>query len=535
MTYRILISDNLHQEGVNYLASQTDFEVETRAGLAPEVLREVIADYDGLIIRSDTKVTREILENAQRLKVIGRAGTGLDNVDVQEATRRGIVVMNAPGGNSESTAELTIAVIMAIHRHIPQAVASMKSGKWEKKKFQGRELTGKVLGVIGLGKTGSIVAKRAIRGLKMSVLAHDPARTSEAIAQIGAKPASLEEIYRKSDVITVHTPLNDSTRGLLGAHAFALMKDGVIIVNCARGGIVDEKALLEALESGRVAGAALDDFVVKPPAFNDLVVHPRVIATPQLGASTSEAQITVAMAIAQQVAEYLKSGVLKNAVNVPCADPTANRKILSYMDLAKRLGQFVGGFSTAGVVEMQVEYMGELSTWADVAPITNSALLGLLLKYEGSEVNFVNARLTAEDRGIRVLETKTSEPIQLGAEIGVTVTNAQGNSVRALGALIRRLGDEPRIVGIDAFVTEAVPAGPMLVVLNRDIPGVVAGVSGALADQGINIGQMNLSRDRPGGMAMSIINIDIPAPEHTLDTISKIKGIIQVRQVILDW
>ncbi len=535
MTYRILVSDNLHQDGVEYFASQADFLVDVRVGLAPESLRVAIADYDGLVIRSDTRVTKDILENARKLKVIGRAGTGLDNVDIQEATRRGIVVMNTPGGNSESAAELTIAMIMAVHRHIPQAVASMKMGKWEKKKFQGRELAGKVLGVIGLGKIGSIVARRAIQGLKMSVLAYDPARTVEAISQIGAKPASLEEIYRRSDVITVHTPLNDSTRGLVGAEAFRMMKDGVFIVNCARGGILDEEALLDALDSGKVAGAALDDFTMKPPGQHPLVVHPRVVATPHLGASTGEAQITVAVAIAQQVVAYLRDGVVRNAVNAPCADPTTNRKIAAYTDLAKRLGEFVGGLLRGGVAEMQVEYFGQLSTWPDVAPITNSALLGLLLQYEGAEVNLVNARMVAEDRGIKILETTTQEPVQLGADLGVAASNAQGEKVRALGALIQRVGDEPRIVGIDGFVTEAVPAGPMLVVVNRDIPGVVAGVSGALAANGINIGQMNLSRDRPGGMAMSIINIDVPATTAVLDIIQKIEGIVRVTQVTLDW
>ena len=369
----------------------------------------------------------------------------------------------------------------------------------------------------------------------MSVLAYDPARTAEAISQIGAKPASLEEIFRKSDVITVHTPLNDSTRGLVGAEAFRIMKDGVFIVNCARGGIVDEEALLAALNSGKVAGAALDDFTVKPPGLNPLAAHPRVVATPHLGASTSEAQITVAVAITQQVVDYLKLGVVRNAVNAPCTDPTANIRIAGYMDLAKRLGEFVSGLLTGGVVEMQVEYMGELSTWPDVAPVTNAALLGLLIQYEGSEVNSVNARLIAEERGIRILETTTSEPTQLRAELGVTITNAQGESVRALGALIRRIGDEPRIVGIDGFVTEAVPAGPMLVVVNRDIPGVVAGVSGALAAHGVNIGQMNLSRDRPGGMAMCIINIDIPASTAVLNAINEIEGIIRVKQLTLDW
>jgi D-3-phosphoglycerate dehydrogenase len=534
MTYRILVSDKLHQQGIDYFLSDVDFDVDVKTGLSQEALAEIISDYDGLVIRSDTRVTRQVLAKAAKLKVIGRAGTGLDNVDIPEATRRGIVVMNTPGGNSEAAAELTLALIMAVHRHIPQAVASMKMGRWEKKKFQGRELSGKMLGVIGLGKIGAIVTKRAVRGLKMAVLAYDPAMTDAATAQLGAKPTSLEEIYRKSDVITVHTPLNDSTRGLIGPDAFKLMKDGVVIVNCARGGIVDENALLDALNSGKVFGAALDDFTLKPPGNSELVVHPRVITTPHLGASTGEAQVTVALAIAEQMVAYLREGIVKNAANAPVVDPATRVKMMSYMDLARRLGQFVGGLLSSPVAEMEVEYLGEIASWSNAGPITNAALLGLLAHYEGTEVNYVNARLIAEDRGIKVLETTRHESSHSGATLAVTVRSGDAETLRVLGALIRRIGDEPRIIGIDEFVTEAVPAGPMLVVSNRDIPGVVAGVSGALAAHKINIGQMNLSRDRQGGMALSIINIDTPADENIMGAIEKIGGIVSVRQVILD-
>jgi len=367
----------------------------------------------------------------------------------------------------------------------------------------------------------------------MNVLGYDPAITESAASQWGVKPASLEEIYRRSDVITVHTPLNSDTRGMVDSEAFRKMKDGVIIVNCARGGIVDEEALLEALDSGKVSAAALDDFTVKPTGVHPLVMHPRVISTPHLGASTSEAQINVAEAIAQQMIDYLQRGVVKNAVNVPGSDPADSARIAPYLDLAHRLAQFVGGLAPEGIVQMEVEYRGEFSA-ADLGILTNAALVGLLTRFEGTEVNHVNASVIAQDRGIRVLETTKKEGIERAASLRIQVTCSSGSCLSAHGALIKRVGDEPRIIGIDQFVTEAVPAGPMLIVSNRDIPGMVAGVSGALADRGINIAQMNLSRDREGGLAMSIINIDTPADSATLLAISQIQGILTAKQVILD-
>ncbi|MCX5861925.1 MAG: phosphoglycerate dehydrogenase [Deltaproteobacteria bacterium] len=533
MDYHILVSDRVHQKAIDLFLSQPGFHVEVNTGLSVEALTDIIKSYDGLVIRSDTRVTAAIIAAAPKLRVIGRAGTGIDNVDVTAATRRGIVVMNTPGGNSGAAAELTLALIMAAHRHIPQAVASVKMGNWEKKRFQGREMAGKILGVIGLGKIGSLVGKRAGRGLRMNVLGYDPAITESAASQWGVKPASLEEIYRRSDVITVHTPLNSDTRGMVDSEAFRKMKDGVIIVNCARGGIVDEEALLEALDSGKVSAAALDDFTVKPTGVHPLVMHPRVISTPHLGASTSEAQINVAEAIAQQMIDYLQRGVVKNAVNVPGSDPADSARIAPYLDLAHRLAQFVGGLAPEGIVQMEVEYRGEFSA-ADLGILTNAALVGLLTRFEGTEVNHVNASVIAQDRGIRVLETTKKEGIERAASLRIQVTCSSGSCLSAHGALIKRVGDEPRIIGIDQFVTEAVPAGPMLIVSNRDIPGMVAGVSGALADRGINIAQMNLSRDREGGLAMSIINIDTPADSATLLAISQIQGILTAKQVILD-
>jgi D-3-phosphoglycerate dehydrogenase len=504
-----------------------------KMGLAPDELKRILGNYHGLVIRSATKVTKELLETATQLKVIGRAGTGLDNVDVAEATRRGIVVMNTPGGNSIATAEHTISMIMAAHRHIPQAVASMKEGKWEKKKFQGREMTGRTLGIIGLGKIGALVAKLAGRGLKMNVLGYDPVTTAEAASQMGVTIATLDEIFRRCDIITVHTPLNDETRDMVDADAFAAMRNGVIIVNCARGGIINEDALLAALESGKVAAAALDVMTVSPPGKHPLVMHPKVIMTPHLGASTGEAQINVAVAIAEQIIDYLEQGVAKNAVNVPTVDAKLSLKIGPYLDLAHRLAQFVTGLTPEGLVALEMVYSGEITGW-DFKPITNAALVGLLSRFEGLEVNQVNAPMIAQERGIKVSQTTLTESADHGSSLEIKIKTKDGTVRSAQGALIRRKGREPRIIGIDTFVTEAVPAGPMLVVTNRDVPGMIAGMSGALAAGGINIAQMNLSRDRAGGMAMSIINIDEPAEEATLDAIRSIDGILSVNQVILD-
>jgi D-3-phosphoglycerate dehydrogenase / 2-oxoglutarate reductase len=533
MAYNILVSDNLHQQGIDLLRQREGFHVDVKTGLSAEALKEIIGTYHGLVIRSATSVTAGLLQHATSLKVIGRAGTGLDNVDVSEATRRGIVVMNTPGGNAEATAEHTISLIMCAHRHIPQAVESMKEGKWEKKKFQGREMAGKTLGVIGLGKVGSIVGKLASRGLKMNVLGYDPVTTAAVASQAGVKLVSLDEIFRRSDVITVHTPLNDETRAMVNGAAFEKMREGVIVVNCARGGIIDENALLDALESGKVGAAALDVYSISPPGQHALVMHQRVISTPHLGASTGEAQINVAVAVVNQIIDYLEKGHVRNAVNLPSIDPAQRAKMAPYLNLARRLAQFLGRLTADGIVELEVEYQGEIAAW-DLSPLTNSALVGLLSGFEGTDVNQVNAPMIAQARGIRVLETTLEESELHGSSLVMKTRTSEGTSHAVQGALIRRIGYEPRIIGIDGFVTEAVPAGPMLIVTNRDIPGIISGVSGALASRRINIGQMNLSRDCIGGMAMSIINVDAPADKSTLDNIRNIEGIISVKQVILD-
>jgi D-3-phosphoglycerate dehydrogenase / 2-oxoglutarate reductase len=533
MKHSVLVTDNVDERGIDLFRQREGFSVDPINDLSGDDLKGIIGRYDALVVRGATRVTSEVLAAASRLKVIGRAGAGTDNIDVPEATRRGVVVMNVPGGNSVATAEHTISLIMAVHRHIPQACLSMKSGKWEKKKFQGREITGRTLGVIGLGKIGSLVAKLASRGLKMSVLGYDPAVSPDVLSKAGVKPSSLDEIFSGSDVITVHTPLNDETKGLINEGAFAKMKEGVIVVNCARGGIVDEDALLAGLESGKVSAAAMDVFTVSPPGRHPLVMHPKVITTPHLGASTGEAQINVAVSVIGQVIDFLEHGLIKNAVNAPAIDAALSHKIRPYLDLARRLAEFIGRFASGVITRMQVKYMGEIASW-DVKPVTNAAILGLLSSFLERGVNFVNAAILADSRGIRVSETTLKESSANGPSLEIQVGLADGSRWNVQGALIRRIGHEPRIIGLSGFVMEAVPAGPMLVVSNEDVPGMIAGMSGAIAAGGINIAQMNLSRDRTGGRAISIINLDAPADEETLNKIRGIKGILSVKQVILD-
>ncbi len=532
LKHKILICGAVHQNGIDLLAGKTGFQVDVKPDIRPEELSEILCDYHALIVHSNTGVTTDAIRKAENLKVIARAGAGLDNVDVAEATRRGVVVMNTPGVNAVATAEHTISMIAAVHRHIPQAAISMKKGLWEKKKFQGREMAGRTLGIIGLGKIGSMVAKRASSGFKMNVFGYDPAVTARAAAQMGVNLVSFDELLASSDILTVHVPLNKTTRGLIGATELNKTKKGVIIINCARSGIVDEKALLEALNSGRVSAAALDVTEGSLTADDPLVMHPSVIVTPHLGSSTQEAQIGVAVAVIKQITDFLEKGIIRNAVNVPTIDDGIRPKISRYLDLSRRLGHFLGQLSQTAITEMELEYSGEVIT--DLRPVANAALVGLLSAFEGSHVNFVNAAAIAEDRGIQVSETTLKEVTTHGPSLEVRTKLQDGAILSVQGAFIRRIGYEPRIIGIGKFVTEAVPAGPMLIVTNKDMPGMIAGMSSALAQSEINIAQMNLSRDCVGGSAMSIINLDSPADERTLNKIRAITGILSVSQVILD-
>lgn len=525
---KILISDNLAKVGVELLQQRGKFEVDFKPGLKPEELKAQISAYDGLIVRSESKVTADIIAAADNLKVIGRAGSGVDNIDTPAATARGIVVMNAAAGNSVTTAEQTIALLMSLARKTPQAHAKLKNGVWDKKSFMGVELQGKTLGVIGLGNIGKIVASRAL-GLAMKVVAYDPFITKEAAAKAGIELGSLDDVFTRADFLTVHTPLTEETRGIVGAAAFEKMKKGVRIINCARGGLVDEQALYDAIKSGKVAGAALDVFVKEPvPTDHPLLTLDEVIVTPHLGASTTEAQDTVAVIIAEEVANYLETGAIAGAVNVAAVSAEALKVVGPYLALGEKLGGFQSQYFEAPVSEVQITYSGEVAD-LDVKPITQAILTGLLAPFS-ARVNQVNASVIAEERGIRVTETKARAPHDYAALIEVVVKGETGQASVA-GTLFGR--DDLRIVEIDSYRVEAVPKGNLLLIRNDDKPGVVGRVGTFLGEHFINIAQLNLSRNRAGGTAMSVYQIDEQLRGSILQELAQVPLVLSVKQINL--
>ena len=525
---KILISDNLAKVGVELLQQRGQFEVDFKPGLKPEELKAAIGDYEGLIVRSESKVTADIIAAADKLKVIGRAGSGVDNIDTPAATARGIVVMNAAAGNSVTTAEQTIALLMALARKIPQAHAKLKNGVWDKKSFMGTELQGKTLGIIGLGNIGKIVAARA-QGLAMKVVAYDPFITKEAAAKAGIEVGTLHEVFTRADFVTVHTPLTDETRGIVGTAAFEKMKKGVRIINCARGGLVDETALYHALKSGKVAGAALDVFVKEPvPADHPLLTLDEVIVTPHLGASTTEAQDSVAVIIAEQVANYLETGAIAGAVNVSAVSAEALKVFRPYLELGEKLGAFQSQYFEQPVSEIQINYSGEVAD-LDVKPITQAILAGLLAPFS-ARVNQVNASVIAEERGLRVTEAKARAPHDYTTQIEVIVKGEDAQASVA-GTLFGR--DDLRIVAIDDYRVEALPKGNLLLIRNDDKPGVVGRVGTFLGEQFINIAQLNLSRNRAGGTAMSVYQVDEALRGSTLQELSQVPLVLSVKQISL--
>ncbi|MCZ6782009.1 MAG: phosphoglycerate dehydrogenase, partial [Proteobacteria bacterium] len=416
----VLVSDPLAPQGLEILRQASGIEVVDRPGASPGELLELIADAEGLVIRSGTKVTAELLERAEKLRVIGRAGIGVDNVDVPKATERGIVVVNTPEGNNVTTAEHAIALLVSLARHIPQATASLKAGRWEKTKFTGMELFNRTLGVIGLGNIGRVVAVRA-RGLGMKVIACDPYISAEAAARLDLPLVSFDELLSRADAITVHVPKTKDTTGLFGREAFAKVRPGVLVINAARGGIIDEEALLEALESGQVGGAALDVFEQEPPPDDHpLLHHDRVICTPHLGASTEQAQVNVSVAVAEQVRDYLLDGIVRNAVNVPSISPELLEEVRPYLVLAEKLGRFQGQLCPGAIEQVEVEYAGDVAD-LNVAPITIAMLKGLL-EPVSDLVNMVNAPVIAQERGITVVESKASRRMDFASTITVRVT-----------------------------------------------------------------------------------------------------------------
>ncbi len=525
---RVLIADGIADEGLKILTS-SNIQVDVRKKTSPEELASLIPEYDGLIVRSASKVTKDIIEKAKNLKIIGRAGIGVDNVDVSAATKRGIVVMNTPGGNSITTAEHTLAMIMAMARRIPQATASLKADKWEKSKFEGVELYNKFLGIIWFGNIVSILADRAL-GLKMQVLVYDPFISEEKAINLGVKKVNtLDEIYANADIITVHTPKTKETTGLINKAAFEKMKKGVMVVNCARGGIINEADLLEALQSGKVASAALDVFEVEPPVGNPLLKLDNVIATPHLGASTHEAQVNVSVDIAKQFVDYFTRGAIKNAVNFPTITSEMYAYLEPYIKLAEKLGKFMGQLHRDHIEEINIEYGGDIID-LNTQPLTLACVKGVLQHIYGDDVNYINASIVAKENGINIIESKTAQPIDFTNLITVKVKSKDGLN-KVSGAVFGK--KHMRLTMIDNFYIEAIPEGHILVLRNIDKPGVIGRLGTYLGSHNINIARMELGREAVGSEAIALLNIDDEPSNEVMDGLRKLENIISAEKVNL--
>jgi len=520
MAPRVLISDALSQRALDLFAER-GVAVEQRVGLRPEELRGIIGEFDGLAIRSATKVGPALLSAATRLRVIGRAGIGVDNVDVAGATARGIVVMNTPFGNSITTAEHAIAMMFALAREIPAASASTRAGKWEKARFMGVELTGKTLGVIGCGNVGAIVVDRAL-GLKMRVIASDPFLTPERARALGTEKVELDELFARADFITLHTPLTAQTRGVLDAAALARCKRGVRIVNCARGGLIDEGALLVALRAGQVAGAALDVYAEEPARDHPLFALDNVVCTPHLGASTTEAQENVALQIAAQMSDFLLSGAISHALNMPAVSAEDAPRLRPYLALADQLGSFVGQITPGGLLGVAIAYEGHVAE-LNTRPLTHAALAGLL-RPSSAYVNAVNAPMVARDRGIDVAETRRETQGEYHTRMDLTVTTPSG-TIHLGGTLF---SGKPRLIEIDGVALESELTPCMLFVRNKDAPGFIGKLGSALGQAGVNIANFNLGRVRPGADAVCLVAVDEEIPAALLQQIERLPGVVGV-------
>lgn len=509
---KVLISDNLGEAGIKIFNETKDIELDIKVGLSPKELKSVIGNYHALVIRSATKVTADILESAKQLKVVGRAGIGLDNVDIPAATKRGIVVMNTPTGNVVTTAEHTLALMLSLSRNIPQSTASLKAKRWDKKKLQGRELYNKILGVIGFGKIGSIVADRA-NGLKMQVIVHDPFVTHERIEKAGFESVSLEELYSRADYITVHVPKLKDTVGFINKKAFDQMKQGVMVINCARGGIFNESDLYDAMKSGKVAGAALDVFEVEPPYESPLLELDRLVCTPHLGASTLEAQTNVAVSVAEQIIDYLKNGTITNAVNVPSVTGKLLVKLGPFLSLGDRMGCLLAQLSSGRLQEVQIEYTGDFMN-LDLTPVSTAVLKGLLTSMVKDDVNFVNANVIAKDRGIKVSSTTISESEDYLNLITVKVITSETTDT-VEGTIFGK--KDPRIVCINDFRLEMIPDGHLALIHNVDKPGAIGSIGAVLGKHDINIDKMQVGQDKDGDRNIVFIRTDLPIPKDVLE------------------
>lgn len=519
---RVLISDKMDPNAARIFA-EMGCDVDVITGETPEQLIARIGEYDGLAIRSSTKVTKAILDAATNLKVIGRAGIGVDNVDIPYASSKGVVVMNTPFGNSITTAEHAIAMIFALARQIPEANAQTQAGLWPKNGFMGVEVTGKTLGLIGAGNIGSIVASRAL-GLKMKVVAFDPFLTPERAVEMGVEKADLDTLLAKADFITLHTPLTDQTRNILSRENLAKTKKGVRIVNCARGGLIDEAALKDALDSGQVAGAALDVFETEPAKESPLFGTPNFICTPHLGASTNEAQVNVALQVAEQMADFLVSGGVTNALNMPSLSAEEAPKLKPYMALAEKLGKLVGQLAHDNLTKIAIEVEGAAAQ-LNQKPITAAVLAGLMSQYSQS-VNMVNAPFLAKERGLDVREVRHDREGEYRTLVRVTVSTSQGE--RSVAGTLFGNG-QPRLVEIFGIGIEADLDGDMLYIVNSDAPGFIGRIGTLLGANEINIGTFHLGRREAGGEAVLLLSLDNPVPQDVLKQACDIQGVRTVK------
>jgi D-3-phosphoglycerate dehydrogenase / 2-oxoglutarate reductase len=525
-TLRILVADPIAADGVQRLRAAGDVDVVT--GLDEAALIARIAGYDALVVRSETKVTAAVLDSAARLRVVGRAGVGVDNIDIEAATRHGVLVLNAPTGNTIAAAEHAVAMMLALARNIPAADASLRAGRWERSQLIGVELRERTLGVLGLGKIGFEVARIASEGLRMRVLAHDPLVTHERAEQAGAELVDMETLLAESDVLSVHVPLTEHTRGVIGAAELRRMRPGARLINVARGGIIDEAALGEAVRNGIVAGAAVDVFTSEPvPAGHPLIGVDGIVVTPHLGASTAEAQVNVAADVADQIVEYLQGGSPRYAVNAPTVNPDELARLRPYLDLARKMGSLAAQLSSGGVKRVICSYAGELAD-VDTSLVTADVLRGLLGHFTDARVNAINAKTVARSMGVDVDEHTTTRAVDHANSVFVEVVGEQRLLVAGT-----HFDGVPRITRIDDFRVDMQPSGTFLVVQHEDRPGVIAAISTLLASNDINIARIELGRDRPRGRAVMLMEIDDPIGAALLERLASVAKLEQLRQVRL--
>jgi len=514
---KVLVTDEISPEGLQPLLDDPRIELDVRLGLPVSELYQLIGGYDAIITRSGTRVDAALIDHGRRLKIIARAGVGIDNVDVEYASKKGIIVVNAPFGNVNSAAEHTMAILLSLCRNVTVANQSLKGGEWKRAPFTGYELKGKTVGVVGIGKVGGRVALRC-KAFESEVIACDPYVSEKRAEDLGVKLVPLDDIVRYADIITVHTPLNDETSGMLTAEHFARMKDGVIIVNCARGGIIDEAAMLAALESGKVAGAAFDVWSEEPPqseVLRKLIAHPRMIVTPHLGANTFEAQKNVAIDVGREIIGYLDGRPLENAVNIPKFDPDLMEHMKPFIGLVGKVGEFISQLAPPNPNKVTFAYNGKLARY-DCAPLTVCGLAALLDRHTEQDVNMVNARLVAKNMGIAVEEVRTTESESFSNLVTLTLESPEGR--RTIAATL--FEGIPKIVKMRDFMTDFTPEEHMLVITYADRPGLIGRIGTILGEAGINIGSMNLGRRAKAGEAMVVLTLDTPADEATVEKLS---------------